>query len=417
MKDGKQIVCLNAIMKNESHLFKAHNSMLDTLVKFIDYWIIVDTGSTDDSIQCVEDFFKEHKIKGEIHKKPFVDFGVSRSHALKLCQRHRWIDWVLVFDVDDLLIGEPDLHKLDLMVDAYELDMRDTNEQKKEPTLEEMENGSMVYKRMCLFNNRLNWFYNDAIHEWPECTNKKNKTIRKLENCCILSRRLGDRSKNVNKFLRDAKVAEKSLKNKADNPRLTFYCARSWYDYRDYEKALLWYNRYMDLAKPGKFCFVGERYWAALEIGRCLKNLYINPKTRRDITKSQIIDAFLRAYSVLKIRVEALYELALFCREQNDFEQGYKFAKKGSEIQKPVGHHDGMFFCVAKNYTFDIWNELALNAYHSGKVEEAKNVLKKLLDEQAVPDENIHHVVHGYNNMVKELSPKEFNVVHLNFLN
>ena len=389
--------------------------MLDTLVSFIDYWIIVDTGSTDNSIELVEKFFSKHNIQGEIHKKPFVDFGVSRTHALKLCQRHKWIDWILVFDVDDLLIGKPDFSQLDKNVDAYELDMRDVHGDGKNLGEEDLQNGSMVYKRMCLFNNNWNWKYNDAIHEWPEATNKKSKTIKKLENCYILSRRLGDRSKNVDKFLRDAKTAERSLANNPNNPRLIFYCARSWFDYRDYEKALYWYRKRLDIDKPGKYCFLGERFHAGLEIGRCLKNLFYAKKN--GVTAQEVVEAFMYAHTILPVRVEAIYELALFYREQGDFEKGYKWAKKGVTIEKPVGHHDGMFFCVAKNYIFDIWDELALCAYKLGKVEESRDILKKLLDEKRVSPEQIGRVQWGYNNMCKELSPKEFEIVYLNFLN
>lgn len=106
--DGKPIICLNAIMKNEAHLFRENNSMINTLVDKIDYYIIVDTGSTDDSIELVRNFFKKHNVPGEIHEKPFVDFGTNRTHALRLCQKHTWIDFVFVMDIDDLFVGDVD---------------------------------------------------------------------------------------------------------------------------------------------------------------------------------------------------------------------------------------------------------------------------------------------------------------------
>ena len=45
----KKTICLNMIVKNESHIIESTlNNILDQLP--IDYWIISDTGSTDDTM-------------------------------------------------------------------------------------------------------------------------------------------------------------------------------------------------------------------------------------------------------------------------------------------------------------------------------------------------------------------------------
>jgi len=50
---------VSMIMKNEHHVILR---CLESILPIIDYWCIVDTGSTDGSQQIVKDFFKEKNI-------------------------------------------------------------------------------------------------------------------------------------------------------------------------------------------------------------------------------------------------------------------------------------------------------------------------------------------------------------------
>jgi len=56
----KQTICLNMIVKNEAHII---TKTFDNLFKFIhfDYWVISDTGSTDNTKQIIHDYFKIEK--------------------------------------------------------------------------------------------------------------------------------------------------------------------------------------------------------------------------------------------------------------------------------------------------------------------------------------------------------------------
>ena len=56
--DIEPILCLNMIVKNESHIIKNTLIKLLNKVKF-DYWVISDTGSTDNTKELITDFFKE----------------------------------------------------------------------------------------------------------------------------------------------------------------------------------------------------------------------------------------------------------------------------------------------------------------------------------------------------------------------
>lgn len=51
-------ICLVMIVKNEMEVLKRS---FDSVYKYIDYWIICDTGSTDGTQEFITDYFKQKK--------------------------------------------------------------------------------------------------------------------------------------------------------------------------------------------------------------------------------------------------------------------------------------------------------------------------------------------------------------------
>ena len=91
------------IVKDESHII---HEVLDCTKHLIDTWCIVDTGSTDNTIQIIRNFYDIHNIEGVLHELPWKGFGPSRSEALKLCDGQ--MDYILMIDADDLIVCPPD---------------------------------------------------------------------------------------------------------------------------------------------------------------------------------------------------------------------------------------------------------------------------------------------------------------------
>src|SRR5438309_6095488 len=87
-----QTICLNMIVKNEAHVIE---ELLATVAKYIDYYVISDTGSTDGTQEKIKNYFDKIGINGEIHQNTWVcptseinyfDFGYNRSIALDVCK-------------------------------------------------------------------------------------------------------------------------------------------------------------------------------------------------------------------------------------------------------------------------------------------------------------------------------------------
>ena len=86
-------VCLNMIVKNESRII---TRLLSSVAPLLDGYCICDTGSTDNTIEIIETFFRERNIPGKVIQEPFRDFGYNRTYALKACESMTDMDYVLL---------------------------------------------------------------------------------------------------------------------------------------------------------------------------------------------------------------------------------------------------------------------------------------------------------------------------------
>ena len=96
---SKPILCLNMIVKNESKII---TRLFDSVVPIIDCYCICDTGSTDNTIEIIENYFKEKNISGKIIQEQFQDFAYNRNFALQKCEGMS--EYILFLDADMQLI-------------------------------------------------------------------------------------------------------------------------------------------------------------------------------------------------------------------------------------------------------------------------------------------------------------------------
>ena len=95
-------LCLNMIVKNESHLIEKTLNNLCSYIKFT-YWVICDTGSSDNTVSIIKKFFLEKNIPGEMFHHTWKDFGYNRTLALSAAFNKT--DYLLIFDADDSISG------------------------------------------------------------------------------------------------------------------------------------------------------------------------------------------------------------------------------------------------------------------------------------------------------------------------
>jgi glycosyltransferase involved in cell wall biosynthesis len=108
----KKTICLNMIVKNESHVIER---CLESVKKIIDYWVIVDTGSEDGTQEIIKQVLKD--IPGELHERPWINFEYNRNEALSLALDKA--DYIFFIVADDRLIFGEDFALPELEAEGY----------------------------------------------------------------------------------------------------------------------------------------------------------------------------------------------------------------------------------------------------------------------------------------------------------
>ena len=222
-------ICLNMIVKNESHIIKNTLENLCNKIQF-SYWVICDTGSTDNTRQIITDFFNEKNIPGELHNNEWKNFAYNRNIALN--EAFDKTDLLLVFDADDEIHGNIIMPKT-VDSDGYSLNFGNSD--------------GISYQRILLINNKIRWIFKSVIHEYINCL-KPNPQISYLEgNYYVVSGRSGSRNNDPNKYLKDATILEEAyyetqINNDPIYMRYGFYCANSYKDAGKTEEAIKWYK-------------------------------------------------------------------------------------------------------------------------------------------------------------------------------
>jgi len=143
---------MNVMVANEA---KTITRMLDSVYKYIDYWVVQDNGSTDGTQDIIRNYFAEKGIPGFLYETEWQYPGYNRDHTLQTCLKSdHGCDWILRMDADERLHVDEDF---DWSV------MDDTSIESFHITAQ---NGDVKYLRTWFWNAKLPWFFqHDKRHE------------------------------------------------------------------------------------------------------------------------------------------------------------------------------------------------------------------------------------------------------------
>jgi glycosyltransferase involved in cell wall biosynthesis len=344
-------ICLNMIVKNETKVIRR---CLDSLKSIIDYWVIVDTGSSDGTQGMIKEHMKN--MPGELHERPWVNFAHNRNQALELAKGKG--DYTLFIDADETLVFDKDFKIPDLDKDFYHI-----------MTLF----GGTKYARVQLVKDSLNWKWAGVLHEAVDCADAKtNEILIGVHNHVYTD---GARSQDPDKYKKDVKILQEALKAEPNNARYAFYLAQSYKDSGDLDNALKYYTKRTEMGG-----WVEEIFYSLTQIG-VLQRALDKP--------AELISATLtKAYHYRPTRVEPLYYLAEYYRMQENYAQGYLIASIAARI--PVTKD--LLFIQKWMYDWGISLELSICAYWIGKYEESLQISHRILANPNIP-QNVRECV------------------------
>ena len=357
-RTDKKTICLNMIVKNEAAI------IWDTLENIIahislDYYVISDTGSDDNTAEIIEQFFAEKGIKGEIHHDEWVSFAHNRNCALQHAQGKT--DYVLIFDADDRFEGNFVLPE-ELTSDRYYFRMANNI------------SGSNVYFRTLMFRNDGSFYWRGVLHEFVEQRKKTVVEQKIFGDYYVISGRFGARSNNPQKYFQDALTLEKAFYSPEDEDlkdRYAFYTAQSYRDADMYEKAIEWYAIRANLGG-----WYEEVYHSLLQIS--LLKIELNAPL------DEIQRLLLATYEYRPQRAESLYHLARQLRYHNKAKQAYIYATVAANT--PL--NKDILFVDHSVYEWKAKEELAISSNSVGNYQLCHDLCVELLFNPVVPEPN-----------------------------
>ncbi|MBS0626444.1 MAG: glycosyltransferase [Verrucomicrobia bacterium] len=285
------------IVKNES---KVIERCLASVKPLIDYWVIVDTGSSDSTKKLVRSALKD--IPGELHERPWVDFSHNRNEALELAKGKG--DYLLLIDADEWIEYKESL-SIGLDKDLYYIPVLSKNSK---------------YLRAFLVNNWARWEYKGVLHEQflAKEEGMSSEILQGLVNHSISEE--GARGQDPKKFEKDARVLEDALQKDPHNREYVFYLAQSYANANNGAKAQYYYEMRSRMGGCPQ-CVYYSYYVLAV-----LQDIFF----RAD--RKKIEEAYWMAYEIRPTRAEPLYRLAEYYLRIGDLDAARWVADLGRTI-------------------------------------------------------------------------------------
>lgn len=343
--EEKQTVCLNMIIKDETDVIRR---CLASAKPLIDYWVIVDTGSTDGTQEMVKEFMKD--VPGELHERPWKNFAHNRNEALQLAKGMG--DFLLFIDADETFQYAPEFRFPYLDRDAYFVTT---------------DFGGMAYGRMLLVRSAKDWQWRGVLHEALYMDTPHS--VGQLEGIKNFVRTDGARSKDPQKYQKDAALLETALKEDPHNTRYQFYLAQSYKCAGELEKSLVNYRKRIEMGGWDQ-----EIFWSKFQVALLLDEM----KAPSD----EVVNAYFDAYATRPSRVEPLYYLANYYRRQGNNAAAYTISTLGVKI--PLSQD--VLFVEKWMSDYGLPLEQSIAAYWIGRYAECLVCSQRILTLKTLPE-------------------------------
>jgi len=335
------LIHLCIMVKNGGELFE---EMLQRNMSIIDRWTILDTGSTDGTIDVINKLLVGKK-KGTLYQEPFINFRDSRNRCLDLAGTTCKYNVML----DDTYCLEGDLRSFlteirgDQFGNSYSLTVKSHDVE-------------YISNRITKSEDGLRYIY--TMHEVIQ--DKNNTNVRVPQNRVFIkdqtNKYMMERSEQRKEY--DLKCLFEMLEEYPDEPRHLFYLAQTYKMLKQYEKAAEYYYKRaffridgfeqekfdalfeftrINIYELGKPWTEFKKYYELCTVWQPTRpegNYFLGIHYYMDGDRATAFDHFKKAYQIgfpshqqysLKPTINNLftpYYLSLLCYEFNDYQLG-----------------------------------------------------------------------------------------------
>lgn len=353
-------LCLILMIKNEEKILLR---CLQAMEGIVDMYCILDTGSTDSSVEIAKKFLENRA--GCVTEEPWQNFGYNRTVSFQRAQEYCRESGC---DLNDTY---------GILVDA---DMVFVCGNLKEKTLGAVgykalqKNGNLEYMNARLLRMDYDWKCVGVTHEyWDGPTEQLEKDV------CYIDDK-NDGGCKADKFTRDRTLLEAGLAADPNNVRYTFYLAQTYNCLNMHDESIAKYKKRIELG--GWF---EEIWYSYYSIG----DLY---KRKGDSIEFEAW--MLRAHAFRKERAESIYKLAQHFRVTGEHYKAYHYIKIGLKTPYP----DDSLFIEANVYRglFDYEASIVEYYTHEDKKVGLRSSFRYLMKATELRDnvvQNLHYYV------------------------
>jgi glycosyltransferase involved in cell wall biosynthesis len=350
---------LSIIVKNES---KVIERMLNSVYHILDYYCVIDTGSTDGTQDIIIKFFEEKGIPGEVIDHPWVNFEDARNTAIKAIEGK--CDYGFWIDADEQLMIEPSFNKEIFKRNLATCDGANVK----------IYYGGQNYFRMQFFKTGIGWYWYGPVHE-VLIRDEEDTDIASVEGLSVLVTPDGNSwtaETQQQKYEGHAKILEDYVaKDEKKDPRWLFYLAQSYRDANtpeNYKKSIEWYQKRID---------VGGGYWEEVYFSSLM---VANLKSMLGYPKPEVIEGFLSCGKHNLFRTEHLMPIIAYYHSIKEYEIAYIYGLRVMQTAGKSPFPNATLFVDESAYTWKSYDLHSLSCWYSGRKAEAKAVYTKLME-------------------------------------
>ena len=358
---------LTQIMKNEAHVI---TRMLNSIRPIVDIICLVDTGSTDNTIEVVKNWGEQNKIETHVFERAFDNFENSRNYSIQVAREvtaGRGDDfWGFWLDADEMNEILPNFNKNNINKDLYMFNTYIN---------------VMKYTRNECYKLDKPFRFYGPVHEFIVCDDK-NITSGLMDGLNVRVQMDGGSWKgNIpEKYKSHAHVLEKYIDASRQDPRWIFYTAQSYHDSacvpdsrEENEERLRRSMKYYKERISRADGYPEEIFYSQFRVGTIMRVL--------EMPFSQTLNELMKAYSMDPLRAEpikAIIDHYLSVGEWNNAYLFSKFAKVNFHGKNPYPQR--LLFVDEALYIWKILEVHAASSFYTGRRDEAKQTFQEMVE-------------------------------------
>lgn len=302
------LINLCIMVKNAGEGFR---DVLKQNLPYIDRWTVLDTGSTDNTVDIIKEVLKDKK--GNLYQEPFINFRDSRNRCLDLagksCKFNIMLDdtYVLSGNVREFL----SIIRSDEFADSYNVMIK---------------SGDLIYgsNRITKSDRELRYVY--KIHEIIQT---ENNVVVQIPSNQILINDIDNeymQQRTNNRKQNDLILLFEEIEQNPNDPRNLYYIAQTYTCLKMWYKAFEYFQKRIEHPVEGYREEVTDAYFQCAYLS----------ETQLNLEWDKCEEMYMKCYNHEPTRPDSLFCIGYHYYRENQNNKAFEYLKRGFKLGLPT---------------------------------------------------------------------------------